>query len=262
MGQILYLNPITAPVWIGGLIFYFTRPGKPYRVLGWIYASIFLLLVLVKSKIYYLAPAYPLLLAGGGLAFEQLYQRKNWLGFRPVTISALILFGAIMAPLALPILPINTMERYITVMTFGAFKNIYELTGDLRGMFGWKERVQVVASVYHGLPQDERGHAVIFASWYGIAGAIDYFGEEYDLPKSVSGHMTYHLWGLPLRPIETVVAVDMANEALQKWFDEITPAAEVELENVNPGDRRFVVVICRHPKVDLHELWPQTRHGF
>jgi len=259
LGQVLYLNPINAPIWIAGLVFFFTAAGKPYRVLAWIYLVVLVLLVAVKSKIYYLAPAYPALLAGGSVAVERLVERKRWAWARPVTVGVLAAGGAILAPLSLPILSIDATERYVNVMTFGALGNVYELTGDLRGMFGWKERVEVVAGVYNGLSPEERERTLIFASWYGIAGAIDYFGKPYGLPGAVSGHMTYHLWGVPQKPIDTVVAAGSAPEDLREVFEEVTVAAEVELQNVNPGERRFVVTICRRPKLDLRDLWPRTR---
>ncbi|MCP4660740.1 MAG: glycosyltransferase family 39 protein [bacterium] len=259
LGQVLYLNPGTAPIWIAGLVFFFTRRGKTYRLLGWIYVCLFVLLVVIKSKIYYLAPAYPALLAGGGLALEQLIRRRDWGWLRPVTAGVLVIFGAIFAPLSLLVLPIDATERYISAMTFGAFENVYELTADLRGMFAWEERAEIVADVYHRLPPDERERTVIIASWYGPAGAIDYFGKELGLPRAVSTHMTYHLWGLPKEPFDTMIAVDISRERLEELFEEVTTAAYVELENVNPWEREFYVAICRKPRVDLRAGWPEWR---
>ena len=39
------------------IFFLFTKAGKSYRILGWIWLAVFILLVMTKSKIYYLAPA-------------------------------------------------------------------------------------------------------------------------------------------------------------------------------------------------------------
>ncbi|MCP3960949.1 MAG: glycosyltransferase family 39 protein [bacterium] len=257
-GQLLYLNPFAAPVWIAGLWYFFSQPGKRYRVLGWIWVTVFILLIVIKSKIYYLAPAYPALLAGGGLAFERLVERgRAWL--RPAAISGLAAGGLIFLPVSLPILSIDAIERYVTTITFGAFENVYELTGDLRGMFGWPERVAAVAEVYDRLPPEERERAVILTSSYGKAGAVDYFGEAYGLPKAVSFHMTYHLWGLPEGPIDTVIALGIPADQLEKLYEEVTVEARLELDNVNPWDRELEVAVCRRPKVDLHEIWAKNR---
>jgi hypothetical protein len=213
----------------------------------------------MNSKIYYIGPAYPPLLAAGGVALERWGARAGRAWLRQAAVAFLALFGIGLAPLSLPILSIDTTERYITALTFGAFRNAYELTGDLRGMFAWRERTQVVADVYHGLPREERERAVIIADWYGPAGAIDYFGPEHGLPGAVSIHNSYHTWGLPDRPIDIAIAVGFPRERLDEFFGEVAIAAEVELENVNPWDRQFRVFVCRHPKVDLHQIWPSLR---
>lgn len=264
IGQVLYLNPVTAPIWIAGLVFFFfTEVGKPSRVLGWIYVSVFVLLALINSKIYYLAPAYPALLAGGGVALEQLVLRKGWAWLRPVTVGGLAVGGAVLAPVGLPILSIGATERYIQIMTLGAFPNVYELTGDLHGQFCWKERAGIVAGVYDRLSPEERKRSVIFGTWYGVAGAVDYFGGAYGLPGAVSGHMTYHLWGLPAKPIDTLIVAGVPAARIEEWramFEEVSVAADAQLENVNPWERRFLVLLCRKPKLGVHELWPRARN--
>ena len=258
-GQLLYLNPINAVLWISGLVFFFKKGGKQYRVLGWIWLSVFILLLFVKSKIYYMAPAYPALLAGGGIALEKwiLDRGKNWL--KSFSMSVMILFGACLGPLSLPVLNINTLERYVNVITFGAFKNIYEITGDLRSMFGWEEKVEAVAKVYNSLPEDERKRTMIFAAGYGNAGAIDYFGEKYGLPRATSLSMTYWLWGIPEGPIDTVIGMGFKKEQLVKAFKKVEVASVTHLENVNPWAREFTITLCREPASPLPQIWKRNR---
>ncbi|MGH7819849.1 MAG: hypothetical protein ACREQ9_08760, partial [Candidatus Binatia bacterium] len=177
----------------------------------------------------------------------------------PSPLNSLLIGGIVVLPASLPILSLDATERYIGALTFGLLEKAYEVTGDLHGQFGWKDRVQAVADVYRSLPSDERGHAVILAGWYGPAGAIDYFGSDYGLPRARSGHMTYHLWGLPERPISTIVAAAVPEETLERLFEEVSLAAEVEIENANPWERRFPVFVCRRPKADLHKTWPELR---
>ncbi len=260
-GQFLYLHPVTAPIWFGGIIYFFSRKGKPYRIFGWVYISLFFLLLIIKSKIYYLAPAYPAILAGGGVALEQFIARKKWKNAKPVIAGIMILSWVVFAPVLLPILSIEKEDEYCTAMTFGSLKNAYEITGDLHGQFGWKERVAAIAKVYDSLSPQERDSTVIGATWYGIAGAVDYFGAEYGLPKAASGHMTYYLWGLPQKPISTVI---IANASSEKWmngvFHDVTIGAQVTLEHVNPWECQFTVAICRKPKMDIHEIWSRFKN--
>ena len=46
---------------------------------------------------------------------------------------------------------------------------------------------KAVAKVYFSLPPAERATTAIFANSYGQAGAIDFFGPKYGLPKAISG---------------------------------------------------------------------------
>jgi hypothetical protein len=71
--------------------------------------------------------------------------------------------------------------------------------------------------------------------------------------------MTYYIWGLPTRPIDTMVAIDDRVEPFQKMFNEVTIAAEAELPDVNPWERHFRVILCRGAKADLHEKWTHFR---
>lgn len=61
--------------------------------------------------------------------------------------------------------------------------------------FGWPEMVGTVAQIYNRLPPDERARTAIYANNYGEAGAIDFFGPRYGLPKAIGPHQSYHVWG-------------------------------------------------------------------
>lgn len=260
LGQLLYLHPLNAPVWIAGLLWLFRgERGKPYRILGWTYLTVLILLVLADSKIYYLAPAYPAILAAGGVAIARYVERGQRTWLRPVTVGALGVGGALFAPVALPVLDIESTDRYIDAVSFGALGNVYEITGDLHGQFGWQTRIERVAEIYESLPADERADAVIFAPNYGLAGMVDYLGKDYGLPNAISGHMTYYLWGPGDGPFDTVIALNMRPESLERLFEEVDMKPPVELEHVNPGQREFYVAVCRKPRPPIDEIWPQLR---
>jgi 4-amino-4-deoxy-L-arabinose transferase-like glycosyltransferase len=63
-------NPVTIPLWAGGLVFFFSPMGKRFRVLGWMYLVPFVLFFFSQGRSYYIAPAYPMLFAGGAVLFE------------------------------------------------------------------------------------------------------------------------------------------------------------------------------------------------
>jgi uncharacterized membrane protein len=259
-GQLLYLHPFNAVLWISGLLFFLRSKGeKSCRLLGWIWIAVFVLLLVTKSKIYYLAPAYVILFVGGGIAVEKWVRRKAKTWLKPVFISALLTGGLLLGPISVPYMDIDTTENYIHTITFGAFKNIYELTADLRSMFGWEKRVKAVADVYHGLSPEEQKQAVIWAFGYGNAGAIDYLGKEYGLPDSVSLTLSYWLWGVPKDKGNIVICMGIKKKNIEHIFDEVEVAAEVELKHVNPWQSPFPVLICRSPKTPLPEIWKKNR---
>ena len=182
---------------------------------------------------------------------------RTWLKTAAPTVW--IALGLILLPLSVPVLDVDTTERYVHNITFHSFENIFELTGDLRSMFGWRERVAAVSQVYHALSPEEQSRTVIFAAGYGTAGAIDLFGPEYQLPEAVSLSMTYWLWRDPGQPSEIIVTAGFGQETLERIFDDVRMAAEVELENVNPWQTPFSVAVCRNPKISLDQLWEKNR---
>ena len=268
LGQLLYLNPVTAPVWIAGLLWLFGPSGAKGRVLGWTFILAFLFLAFAGSKLYYLAPAYPAVMAAGGVALERRGNAAAAVSDRGAfsllpTLTPLLIGGLIVLPICLPIMPIDGTERYVRGLTFGVLEKAYEVTGDLRGQAGWKERVGLVAQVYWSLPEGTRDKAVILSGFYGSAAAIDFFGSSLKLPPAFSPHMTYFLWGPPKETIGPVIAVDFAPEKLQGLFADVTVAGEVQLPAANPKDRVFRVYLCEHPKVSMATAWGGLRrYGF
>jgi 4-amino-4-deoxy-L-arabinose transferase-like glycosyltransferase len=258
-GQLLYIGPLSAVLWIWGLLYVFGKKGRALRLLGWIWLTVFVVLLLSGSKIYYLAPAYPPLLAAGSVALERWIREKGRGWLRPAAIALLVCSGLALSPLSLPYLSIDRTERYIQTVTLGALKNIYELTADLHGMFGWQQRVDAVAEVYRSLPPEERTRTIIFASDYGEAGAVDLFGPSLGLPHAYSLNLSYWLWGPPTEPYDTVIGVGFRPETMEKIFNRVEVAAKVDLENVNSWETPFYVIVGRDPKVSLEAIWPKNR---
>ncbi len=69
--QILVMNPLSVPLWVAGLVYFFSARGARYRVFAWAYLILFVLFIAISGKSYFLAPAYPPLYAGGAVLFGQ-----------------------------------------------------------------------------------------------------------------------------------------------------------------------------------------------
>ena len=105
-------NPLTIPLWLAGLYFYFFAPGgRRFRPLGWMFLIPLALLLYTKGRSYYFAPAYPMMLAGGAVIVE------GWLSTLPqrrarilqgVVLVVFVISGIIFAPLTLPIARVNS----------------------------------------------------------------------------------------------------------------------------------------------------------
>ncbi len=46
---------------------------------------------------------------------------------------------------------------------------------------------------------------------------------------------------------------------MEQVFEDGEVASTTLLENVNPGDKEFVVTIGRRPRLTVDSLWPQLR---
>src|SRR5206468_3646439 len=104
---------LAAPFWLAGLYFFLLdKEGRKYAVLGYAYLIVLVEMILLHGKIYYLAPAYIMLLAGGVVWWErQIFSRAAaWL--KPAIVAPLIVSAIIAAPLAMPILPVAAAVKY------------------------------------------------------------------------------------------------------------------------------------------------------
>lgn len=66
-GRLLYFGLLAVPIWVAGLVYLFTNAGKRYRVFGYLFVTVIVVLTVSQAKPYYSAPAFPLVFAAGGV---------------------------------------------------------------------------------------------------------------------------------------------------------------------------------------------------
>jgi hypothetical protein len=257
-------HPFTLPLWSCGLFFYFfAREGKPYRALGWIFVTTLALLLLLKGKPYYLAPAYFMLFAAGALVLERFVQERGWNWLKPVYVAALVLGGLIIAPYVLPVLPVETFLRYQDFLGIKPPKEERgkpdKLPQQYADMFGWENMVASVARVYNSLSPEEKAKCVIGASNYGEAGAIDFFGKKYGLPHAISSHNNYWIWGPGEKPGEILIVVGGNSKQYHEMYEDVQQVATVNSEYARRSETDLPIYLCRRPKVTLQEVWPRLK---
>jgi hypothetical protein len=265
-GQIDTMLPASLPLWLGGLAFLFFHPaGACHRLLGWMYVTVFAILAgSGASRAGYLAPAYTWLFAAGGVAAERWLARPGLRRLRPVAIGLLAVAGVAAAPLALPLLPVETYIRYARALGRAPETEERKALGELgqfyADMHGWEEITGTLVGVWRALPAEERAAARIFAPDYGVAGAIDLFGRKQGLPPAISGHNNYWLWGPRGWDGRALIVVGGSEERLRELFSDVRRAATIECGRCMPYENQRPVWICRGLRVSVAELWPQVKH--
>src|SRR5215208_5907457 len=191
--QVLTMQPLTLPLWLAGLYYYlFSRDGWTLRPLGLIYVLLFALFAIQNAKFYFLAPAYPMLFAAGALSLECLVRRRSWTWLKPAYAAVLLVGGIALAPMVVPILPVETLASITGAGVKQERREEGQLPQHFADRFGWENMVATVAGVYDSLPVEDRSTACVFTANYGEAGAIDFFGPKFGLPEAISGHNSYY----------------------------------------------------------------------
>jgi 4-amino-4-deoxy-L-arabinose transferase-like glycosyltransferase len=262
-GQVLLLHPLSLPLWGTGLVWLLFAPGgRPWRALGLTFVLLTALFIVLKAKDYYLAPAYPPLLAAGAVVLERHVRR----GATRATVLALGLAGGgALAPMTLPVL---SQEAFIAWQrTLGLAPRPAErkamgvLPQHYADQHGWEELVAAVAEVYKRLPPEEQAGTLLYAQNYGQAGALDWLGRAYGLPPARSGHNNYFLWGYG--GVEPRVLLIVGGKA----EDHARACGQLELAGrvppnpyVMPYEDALPLYLCRKLKAPLATVWPRVRH--
>jgi dolichyl-phosphate-mannose-protein mannosyltransferase len=262
--QALLVHPLAFPVVLAGLWFFFSaEEGRPFRFLGWTYAFLLAQVLILKGRIYYVAPIYPMLFAAGAVWIESRIEQRGWEWARRAVLVPLTVGGIVAAPLAMPILPVTAAAAYSDFWDIHKVRVENYDSGPLpqffADMFGWSNQVKIVASVYRSLPLEDRAHSVILAANYGEAGALDYFGASYGLPRAISPHNNYYLWGPGDSSEHVVIAVGMDEHKLQTLFGDVRQVATIVDSYAVPDENNLPVYLCRNPRMPLSQAWPSLK---
>jgi hypothetical protein len=270
--QALIMTPLSLPFWLAGLVFYlFSREAKAYRAFGWAFLITIGFFLLAHGKNYYSAPAYPIVLAAGGLACD-LFLRTRRFESRAVLRASLeaacflwLILGILpLMPVTLPVLPVDTYLRYQEHLPFEVPRSEHGHMGaalpqHYADEFGWPEMVAAVARVYHSLPEEQQRKTAILTDNYGEAGAIDFFGTQYALPKAICPHQNYFVWGPREYTGEIMILVGSARiDEAREFFNSVEPVAELDNPYAIPHENR-PILLGRGLKPSLQQLWPQLK---
>ena len=265
--QAVILNLFNVPVCLLGLAFLFrARATARVRVLGWLFVVPVAFWLVFRGMIHYVMPAYPLVLAAGGAAIENLVKRSSRPVLRRVVPAVLVAGGVVFAPMGLPLLPLEWTLRY-TVYTGRC------VIGDRLGSFvfypmifaselGWKEIIEAVDKVFQGLSPQDRDRCTIFSDDYVLASAVNFLGKELGLPEAVSPNQQYFFWGPPAPPRGEIaialITLTKDGTFMRRFYEDVELAGGSKHPDLLPEgiDTEVPVYLCRHPIVSLRSAWP------
>jgi hypothetical protein len=247
--QVLLMNPVTAPVWLSGLVRLWRDPERrPYRPVVIALAVVALTIaVVIGDRPYFTAPMYTALLASGAVAFERRLTagRARW--SRRAAVSVIVAGGLLAAPVALPVLPASVLHTV----------PLQAVNYDLGEQVGWPEFNRTVVAAYRSLG---RSDAVVVGSNYGEAGAVRRFGPPDIAERAFSRQNTDWWYGPPPNDARAAVLIGFSQERVERFwtdchrFGGIQNAAHVD----NDEDGR-PVWICTGQRSPWSRIWPELR---
>jgi hypothetical protein len=127
-------------------------------------------------------------------------------------------------------------------------------------MFGWVELADSVGRAADRLTPAERARAVVFAGNYGEAGALEWFGPLRRLPRVISGHNNYWLWGPgDLRPDDPVLVIGGAPEPLHELFDSVEQVGTSHCTHCMPYENDLPIYLARGLREPLPQVWQKLK---
>jgi hypothetical protein len=277
-GQFNGMNYLNGPLWVTGLCFFFLEgEGRRFRPLAWMYVIVLIIMIAGNGKVYYLSPAYPVLLAGGAVFLEKCIaghstdrvRDRAWQWVRVAYPVLLVVWMLVGLPFTLPVLPVEKFIEYEKLLGLMPKAEERSSVGELpqfyADQFGWEELTAAVAKIYNTLTPEEQKQCVIFVRNYGEAGAIDFFGKSYGLPHALCAHNSYWMWGPGERTgnIAIILGHDRLLQDnltdLNRRYRTVELAGTTESKHSMPYENGRQLFLCRGMNTTFQILWPEER---
>ena len=252
----LELMLFTLPLAILGLFFYLaSKTGRTFRAAGYLYVIPLITFLVAKGRGYYLAPAYPVLYAGGAVFGAELIRevRLVWrLSLWGLAWASVVMTISFAAAFFVPMAPVDS----------GWARQAFKVNGDFREEIGWPELVHKLAQVRDSLGAADRSRFGILAGNYGEAGAINLYGKEYGLPEAICGTNSFWTRGYGDPPPETLIVIGFSGEFGDEYFESCEVVGHITnkygVANEETTDHSDIL-LCRHLRQSWPEFWKTFR---
>ena len=262
--QIVAMNPPGAILWIGGLGALLAWPRlRRMRTLGLAYLVLIVLFVALRTKVYYLFPVYGVLFAAGGVVFEAWTSvRHRWV--RTALPALLLLSAMVIGPVIFPAIPREQYRAYVKAIGLEPphmekGRDSGRLPQILADMHGWDTMAAQVAAVHRTLTPEEQAKACVFGQNYGEAGAINHFGPGLGLPRAISGHNSYGLWGPQGCTGEVLIVIGGDEGDNRKVCGFLEKRGLVHNDWARPDENDLPIWVCKLNE-SAETIWPRLRH--
>jgi hypothetical protein len=263
-GVAMEMGPLLVPWYLAGLVALLLHPSlrrvRPLAILFLLSLTIFML---NRSKPYYTVAAFPPLIAAGAVWIEAMAARPRRRWVVPVAAGYAVVSIAVTTPFAIPLLPVEKFLAYQHAIgirpSSGENRDDAELPQFFADRFGWKELADQVAGLVDALPKDERAACLIVTDNYGQAGAINYFGRRYGLPRAVSQHNSYYLWGYGAAEPKVYLIIGQEREDLDATFTDVHEVARTSASHAMPDETDVPIWVCRGIRIPLEDAWLRGR---
>ncbi len=264
--QILIANPVGLPLAILGLIFFFRwKLGRTYSSLAIAYLILLIVFTIMNAKPYFIMGAYPFLFAAGAVLVEGATKRRPRIFGYAGYLAAILVIGSVLAPVYAPVLP---PQAYVS--SYGALTGVgngaasQQTSGQfpqyLGDRFGWNTVVATVASVYDTLPTSEKSQACILTLNYGEASALIFLGKSYDLPKVISGHNNFYIWGPQGCSGSVLIVVGYSVSDVKAYYGNVTVGGTINCNYCMGSENGLPVIIATNPLGSLKDEWSSVKH--
>ena len=235
---------------------------KQYRPLFMASILSLLIIALLRGKSYYTIGLFPFWIAAGGVFWET----------RLKSIVSRILLPASMVLLTIPILPMGIPVYHAPKLAdyFAGAKQatgfdmalrwetgrIHSLPQDYADMLGWDEIAAGAAKAYSQVP--DKSACMIYAEYYGRAGAVMVLGKKYHLPEPACFSESFFYW-LPRHPQTEIKSLIYINDELGADVHDLFAECRL-VASVNDTLAREYgtgIWLCTNPHSSFNAFWEQ-----
>lgn len=117
-----------------------------------------------------------------------------------------------------------------------------------------------IAQAYGSLPASVKSQACIFTSNYGEASAVNFLGRSLGLPKAISGHNSYYIWGPGSCSGQVLITVGVAQSAAEQSYKNVTLLTTITCQYCMNLENNLPVLLCMNPNFSsIASVWPKVR---